>query len=490
MKPTLLESSPEVADIVLQIPPEKWSDKAKRVAQHLSDREQRGLRGRVVTQAMLDLARVEYLELEKEIWSGVCPKTGSSRLTIDFQNVKAFADGTLPMLGAMLAYRSNKQYKTTLILPTEGPDAKRPSRVIDYLRAWNFDQFVEDLTKRPISEFLDRTTLEEWESWTEDRSRYLNLRQDGTADLQVLSARRVALTRIPTEAVTSVHSELTPAARRNRASEVVSPFVAEWTVNTLGTILEQRIVTQQGVAVSEVVGAIILNELLINALVHPAAPSIYVTAQFYQNEEPQEHPYLALSVWDSGRAGKSLSSLLFDASRKGSITSPAFGHISEIYHVWNSDGRYEHRVIGNDADPKRIAKTHRDALVAAPSPGVTSAPHEPGAVPKKLLNDDRVPEKVQGYAGMGLHRVKIAAVRTIGGVLQYAGDSKRMTMRVARCKDARPAEYLSDDEANQLLGDNSYRVDVRTDKTISWPLVGNLWTVWLPIADEQGHSVK
>lgn len=465
---------------VVGVPPEEWSQKARNVANRKPEGERPNLKSRIVDTAILDLARVEYMRQEREICGANFAEVGSGPLVLDFSRAKMISAGVLPMLGSLIKYRSDNRQITQLHLPAAS-EGREFSSVVDYMQTWNFGEFVEGITGHPMTEFLTRDSLMMWKRWSSAKSRYVKtvLSPDGNR-VHILSKNYVSLMRLNVEDMTSI--ECSKLSRRYRAGQIASLRVKEWTRGTLGSLLKKRIVDREGKPASELIGATILNELLINSLIHPHASQVYTYGQFCTSTITREQAYFVLSVWDDGNHNQSLPEILSKAIVEHKALSPAFGHVSEVYRLWEDGRLIEESDFLKELIFTKHGKQRKNAPFIASMAGVTSEPTASKQKEFLRLNEDDLPENYQGYPGLGLYRVKLAAVRAVGGCLQYAGSTYRNSIRGARKKDSREGiqcKDKSDEVQNEMIG--GYRVDIQSSKQQCWPLAGNLWTVWVPV---------
>lgn len=467
---------------VVGVPPEEWSQKARHAASRKPESERPNLKSRIVDAPILDLARVEYMRQERKVCGANSTEVGSGPLVLDFSRAKMISAGVLPILGSLIKYRSDRRQITQLHLPI-APEGSEFSSVVDYMRTWCFGEFVEEITGYPMTEFLTSDSLMMWERWSPAKSSYVRTvpSPDGSR-VHVLSKNYVSLMRLNVEDMESVEcSKLND--RRYRAGQIASLRVEQWTTTgTLGPLLKKRIVDRQGRPASELIGATILNELLINSLIHPHSSRVYTYGQFCPSTTIREQSYFVLSVWDDGDNEQSLPEVLSKAIAKRKATSPAYGHVQEVYRLWE-DGRFiEESDFLEELVFTKYGKQRKNAPFIALMAGVTSEPTASKQGKGLKLEEDNLPENYQGYPGLGLYRVKLAAVQAIGGCLQYAGSTYRNSIRGARRKDSREGiqcKDRSDEFQNERI--DGYRVDIQSNKQQCWPLAGNLWTVWVPV---------
>ncbi len=470
--------------VVVSFPPREWTPAVSDAAERLPPRNRPRKGSTVLDRWALDLARVDYVAQELVRSGGRHDNVGRSPLLMDLSRVTSIAYGVLPMLGALLKYRSDEELITYLRLPVGIPEDRLVNPVIDYLRTWQFGEFLWKITGRQIDDFLTPESRLAWSEWTPESSTYAETRAYGARRLQVLSKKSLCLTQLSEADVTDIGGIQDADERRYRAAQAVSGRVSEWTRGVLGSLLKPLIVDRNGKSASEMVGATILNELLINSVVHPSAKHVYTCGQFCPPVKGfSDRWYFVLSVWDNAADRRSLGQRLFAAARADRAASPAFGRVREVFHVWH-DGKWARRVeVADRTLASDLVDELKDAPFGATVPGITSEPSA-GATGKWMdLDGDDLPSEYQGFSGLGLYRVRLVVVRAIGGFMEYSGSTLRTEIRAARNRDIGVVSRTDaeDSHANDLV-DGHYRIDQRSDKRECWPLAGNLWTVWLPVA--------
>lgn len=474
--------------ITVVLPPLKWSEPVRKAISKLPLRDQPREGTTVLDRAVLDLGRVDYIEQERAMRSAPEEQVGTTPLLFDLSRTTLIGYGLLPMLGALIKYRTEAGLITYLRLPTRHT-ADHPNSVIDYLQTWQFGSFLEDITGHGISHFLTRDSRDAWDAWTPEVSRYADSRPYGHDRIQVLSKNFVCLTQMNPGDVRDISTVGDVNERRYRAGQYASSQVAEWTTGIIGSLLQSRIRDRKNNPASNLVGSTILNELLINSLVHPTAARIYTYGQFCPPDKfsGDNRWYFVLSVWDDADGQKTLGPTLSAAFKRGTATNSAFGQVPETFHLWG-EGRYVRSIeMSQLTTPRDLFRKLADAPFSATVPGVTSDPNAINASLHEVTDEtDDVPADLQQFSGLGLYRVRRAAVRALGGFMEYAGSTLRTEIHAARLKDTQPlgASGISSDFENELQW-NSYRIDSRLSKRECWPLAGNLWTVWLPASDER-----
>lgn len=445
----------------------------------------------ILTRESLDRGRTEYVrEEDRRRGDSRRDQTGRYPVLLDLSQTALIGFDVLPRLGALLKHRVDEDLATRLRLPLEPGEEGRPNPVIDYLQTWHFGQFIERITERPFESFLDDQSCKAWSDWTLERSRYARVSRDpeGEELVQMSSQRYVRLTAMRDEDLRMVTEATDPNDRRYRAGEAIERTLAGWTRGLLRSIFDQTLVNRDGKPAGDMVGTTILAELLINSLIHSSARLIYTYGQFsHLRESSDGRGYFVLSVWDNAGDEKDLGKQLWGAISADRAISPAFGKITEVYHIWG-DGHYERSVpIGTRTTAKEVVRRLVDTPYGATVAGITSEPGSLGVRPRGALDVDRLPDDFQGYAGLGLHRVKLAALVAIDGVMEYAGSTLRTTIRLMSSDDWK--ESGGPDFSKVGTAGDQYRVDRRQiDKRSTWPLAGNLWTVWLPVRTSEARN--
>lgn len=466
--------------VVVSLPPREWIPDAHKAAERLPQRDRPKEGSTILDRWALDLARVDYVAQEMARFGGQPYTVGRSPLLMDLSDVTSIASGVLPMLGALIKYRSDEELTTYLRLPTVVPDDRLVNPVIDYLRTWQFGEFLQNITGRSIDDLLTPESLLAYQNWAPENSTYADARTYGSGRLQALSKKSLRLTQLNEGDVSAIGAIRDADERRYRAAQTVSGRVSEWTRGVLGSLLKTFIVDRNGKPASEMVGATILNELLVNSLVHPSAKLVYTYGQFCSPiDNFSDHWYFVLSVWDNADDGRNLGHRLFSAAEANRATSPAFGRVPEAFHVWENDKLIRSVETSEEVRVNDLVKELKDAPFGASVPGMTSEPLARSQVASSALEGDDLAPEYQGFSGLGLYRVRLAAVRAMGGFMEYSGSTLRTQIRAARNSDI---GTVRDSDAENDLIDRHYRVDRRSDQAEGecWPLSGNLWTVWLP----------
>lgn len=487
--PHELESDSAHRLVTVVVPPVSWTPAMRRAAATLPDRDRPKEGAAFLSRQALDLARVDYIDQEMKDAGRPLDSIGNSPLLLDFSRASAIGYGVLPMLGALLKHRTEAGLVTRIRLPVDLPDSRCVNPVIDYLQTWQFGRFVEAITGHSLRDILTRKSREAWDRWGPEKSKYADVQARGEERLQALSRKYVCLTPMSEDAIREISKIDDANERRFRAGQAVNRHVAEWTTGVLGSLLKDRIVDRKGTQASGLVGSTVLNELLINALVHPKASFVYTYAQFcppvpsYSNNW-----YFVLSVWDDSQEPHGLSHKLFTAAKSEKAESAAFGRMTEVFHVWSERGRPRTVAVSPGMTVSAIIEKLKDAPFGSTIAGVTSDPIAASASPNQSLDEDQLPAEFQGFSGLGLYRVRMAAVRALGGFMEYTGSTLRTDIRAARRLDlGDAASAVPEDLANEIV-DGHYRVDQRGSKRDCWPVAGNLWTVWLPARPDPGEG--
>lgn len=476
--------------ITIQLPLRDFSDRVSRAVKALPSDDRPRPDSYWLSRAMLDLGRTEYVRIASEEL-GVVEGYDSVPLLLDLTRTRAIGYGVLPMLGALIKYRHDKKYSTRLLLPTDPVDGRDVNPVIDYMRTWRFGEFVETITGMASQDttnlgvsgftaFLDERCVKAWTDWTPEQSTYSRTARDGANQVQVLSSKHAALTEI---ARPPANGDSSADVQRDQAGLAIASTIAKWTTGTLGSLLKYRIRNRQGQPDADIVANTILNELLVNSLIHPGRARVFTCGQF-TSAPVGGRSYFVLSVWDGADDESSLSAKLRAAANRDVIQSPAFGHVRENFVVWDGN-RFMRQIDPNEGSAKQHLTKMSDAPHMAMVAGVTSDPDTLTAPPDEGIGD--IPADYQGFAGMGLYRVRIATIRALDGFIEYSGSDQRMRMRQAS-REELEAQSFAGKNGNPISQADSYRVDIRSSKRDCWPLAGDLWAAWLPVTDDPSRQ--
>lgn len=465
-----LESTCETQSII-QVPPDVKDKVVEEICESM-ELDLKAIHNGVVNPAIMDVAYCVYvMQQQKSGQRSVC---GNEVFIIDFSHAKFFEPGVLEMIVAILKYRKDcaeassepGKYSTKIRLPVGDAANTTGRRLIDYLHAWRFDKLVNDIIGQPLTDFLDSESKDAWESWKEDESLYVDVRRFRGEKEYLLPKGYIPYTRIAVPQ--TIRSKSTFDEIREEAEAVAYPQIWEWVHGVIGTNLKGCIIDVEGKPAADVVGNRILSELIINAVIHPAAEGAYTQGSFHDGN-------FFLSVMDDGLSDNSLPNNLFEAVSERKATSPLFAQSREVFvvHYSGQSGieRYSTADIEN-LEELQPSPTIRDMAWLSTVAGVTARPGDK-AIETGVSQDPNVHARLNGNpgpAGQGLSRMRRTSICSLGGYIEYAGSINRTMIRKRRR-----------DQNSTLASEcDEFEVFVRHEEGQTWPLAGNIWRAVLP----------
>lgn len=491
--------------VTVEVPLEDWSETVENAAKIFPEKNRPKPGMEYITGPALDLARTAYLERAAQSQGLEREEVERAPLELDFKKAKGIGYGVLPLLGALLKYRADNSLETRIILPSPND-----SKMIDYLQTWRFGQFFEAITGRPFESILTPESVQYWNEWNIENSEYSISRAFKGQIEAVLADSAIYLTPLLHQETYELRGDETIDQLRFRAGEIAAQKVAEWTRGRIADLLTKRLDIEEGRSAVEIVCSIILNELLTNSVAHTERRDeqsiIYTYGQFTKyGAEGTSRDYFILSVWDNGGKDLLVPKTIHNAIQNNKAFSEAFGKVKEHSFVWKNGKRaYEDTPesiahLQEKDQKKRTRNDLQDSVHRATLAGVCAAPDAPQCSADyalKQLQTDNLEAIYQNSAGLGLYRVKRAAVDLLSGFIQYAGSDNRTELSRARYGDERefkesPSSHIREnDDVNSYMGSGFYRVDIQHGKRNVWPLAGNLWTLWLPVRKELSQGAQ
>jgi hypothetical protein len=367
----------------------------------------------------------------------------SNPVVLDFRKMDYLDHETLLYIGALIRFRTIRNAKTFITLPPEGT-------VWDFLRAWQFPEFIEMVAERPFSKLLTAESRARYERDRHSFPRYakvIDLPGGGVSEL------------LPTD-----HFRITPIDLKEnplRAATIArAPWLEEHTIAILDAYLDGD---------GSRVGSLVVLEAVLNAAMHPEATMAFTSSQIVLPgpDDYRTNKTLEIAVWDDGI---SLAQTLKKRLKQGlQITSTAFGEFDERFDVrlMRSNGREEFRSLESNHE-----SLHADfpwLTVAAFMAGVSSLPDRASAETGEGL---RRGARSTHAPGMGLRYIRKNVLNLWGGTIRYWVGSYRFTMTATDDPDI-------------------YSVHAYYRPTDAWPLQGNLLFLDIPLTDAPSdHVVK
>lgn len=353
-------------------------------------------------------------------WNAAVHGTGQPHeVLLDLGTVGYLDQESLLYLVGLLAYRQANGLKTLLRLPTS--DA-----TIDYLRAWNFPKAVRLATHAEFLDFLEPDSRKLYQATENQPSRYVEV---------VATDRGGRETLLPVSFFAA-----TPVALED-PQEAATVVRDEWLNGHVVGVLERHLGHY-----ADRIATCVLHEAVLNAATHPKASVALTSSQLLARPRPTAQPALpgekelVISIWDNGL---SIDHTLAAALKvHGTIASPAYGLVSEKFHVSVTDRRSRPQrpsppiTLTSTTDTSALGR--RSLLLASAFfLGITSTPSVvlPNA---SAAAPEEVPEAARRYTGLGLHAIRRTVCDLFSGSLLYASGNTRLTLVAG---DAR-GEYI------------------------------------------------
>jgi hypothetical protein len=360
-------------------------------------------------------------------------RSPSGPVVLDLGGLDYLDHEALLYLGALLRFRVRHNQETLLELP-------RDSRVWEFMRAWNFPQFIANVAERPFKEVLaeaSRRIVERDETRFPKYAKVIELPGGGQSEL------------LPTE-----HFQITPIELSDNPFRSATIAQSAWLERHTLSILNAYLDGQGGR-----VGGLVVLEAVLNAAMHPEATMAYTSSQIVlpSQQDPSGRPILQIAVWDDGLP---LAVTLKRRLDEGlAVTSPAFGAFLETFQVRliRSSGREEVRMLTSRAS--ELPADFPWLTVAAFMAGVTSLPDR---LPADTGDGIRGGEIGHNFPGMGLRYIRRNVLNLWKGRIRYWTNSYRFTMRA-------------------LDEPDGYAVTVQYRPKAAWPLQGNLLYLDIPL---------
>lgn len=385
-------------------------------------------------------------------------QSGRDPLLLDLRGIKYIEHECLAHIGAIFADSKRRRRPIALRLPTT-TEPRTPS-LTDFLRSWQFPEFIQDVTgRRPFQINLLQQDAEAWGNLPEASQFTPVIRSPQGEPFTLLPRGYFALTPIrslrrPSLAAEEERSRFLHVSFKNVLKELLGDKPGE-------DVRARQIATQ------------IIAEAVKNAAMHPQAKIAYTSTQIrLPRVEDGDSSFgsLEISVWDNG---ESVSGTLNQAISSGlPITTSRFGAEEEVFKVTiNPSEHFAERgfEISNQINPAKYANDHLALTVGAFLGGVTSKPGSRPS-PSDIVTDDGVDGELSlrvGEGGIGLRALRRAAIDLLGGRIQYASGHDRLIM----------TRYVSADGA---MPRNTYKVVIKRSPKASWNAIGNHLQVSVP----------
>jgi hypothetical protein len=365
-------------------------------------------------------------------------------VVLDLSRSTYLTHDTLFLLGALGRARAWKGQSTRLRL-------NQNKRLFDFLRSWRFFEYYANVCDQTLEESLTQDSWTYLDNQTEP-PRYVQMMQGPGGGYESLLLRE--------------QFEITPIDLELNPLRAASSLRDRWLEVHLVGILEKLLKRDERKIDGRRVATHIILEMVLNAASHAGAAMAYLSSQIDPPTKDRVERSLHISVWDDGL---SMADTLARALRDvGSIQSPAYGAIDEVFEVSVMGRRArESKVVLSSSQTK--LPSHPALLnVVAFMLGVSARPDEkrPSWVHKTLIGDPSIllNDEVIDHGGLGLYLVRTTAVDLFGGSITYKTGSYRYRIEAGTSK-------------------RTYRVSAHLTEDQACPVKGNLLEVSLPLGE-------
>lgn len=371
-------------------------------------------------------ASIDILALDRAIDRTTRDSLLDPRLVIDLSRASYLDHDALLMLGGVIASRKASNLGTQLDIP-DSP------RVVDFLRAWEFPEFIRTVAT-PLSAFTPAS--EHLLAEAEVRPpRYIGYTEDRDGQRSRLLLRSsLAITRAGLSG--DAWSDAAQATERFRTLNFLS---------VLKRTIGRKAPTYVPAAIQEAVH---------NAATHAQASLAYTSCQLRSNHlEDGVVGEMQIGVWDDGESFS--ATLAHTLSEGNGITSEEYGSEGAVFDVALrlADGGSEVLSL-KDSEP--LVTTDPGLLsCAAFMLGVSSDP-EQSRHPRARPGTDG-PTR----GGIGLYTLRSIAIDGFGGKITYRSSDLTLTIH----QGAQP---------------HHYRVRISSLRNSGWPTKGNLLLIDIP----------
>jgi anti-sigma regulatory factor (Ser/Thr protein kinase) len=371
-------------------------------------------------------------------------RAGRKPLVIDLSEVTYIAHDCLLYLGALIRWRQLKSRKTIIELP-------RVERVIDFLKAWKFPEFMEHASGLKFEQLVTESSFLWYSKCSNQLAESVHVISTPSGGLEEL---------LPVD-----HFAITPIRLESDPSQSASIEQDKWLESHVRSVLDQYF-DRKG----ERIATRVILEAVLNAASHSGATMAFTSSQFSPKTVSSDGvirpPKLEIAVWDDGDP---IADTLKNAMTDGlDIKSEAFGVVDEHFHVKlvRTKGPDQIKVL-NKEDPG-TEYGFPWLTVSAFLAGITSRPRV-GVVPSTQTSElkdpfDSIPMELRDRGGLGLHFIRRHVIDLFRGRIRYLCADYRMTMN----SSYEPTVY-------------DYDVTIQSRPNRSWPLKGNLMILELPV---------
>lgn len=375
---------------------------------------------------------------------------------IDLSHVRFIAHDCLLFLTALVRERESASLETFFELPSA-------DNAWNFIRSWKFPECVQSITGRSFEYNLAPKTRERYLADRNVLPQYtspIDLPGGGTTEDFLRKQFQLMPLRLdlgnPLRAATFASAPWMDLHMRT----VLDVFLRDQSLSTEGDT------TNAG----DRVGSTVVMEAVLNAAMHPAAKTGYITSQIVpDNPFSKTASSLEIGIWDDGT---SIADTLRERlSSGGSIFSDSYGLVDEIFEVEliRTRGRaVSQRFERTLHSSQEEIDAHFPWLtVAAFFAGVSAIPERSTSGATRNSITAKISDDIDGRAGMGLRYIRRHVLDLWDGEIRYWSGHYRMSMTKGNAE-------------------NSYRVVIQYRPESSWPLQGNLLMLSIPLRIAQG----
>ena len=400
-----------------------------------------------------------------------------SPIVVDMSDVSFIEIATMVYLCQFIHKRIKNGLRTKLVLPGS-------TDVLMTLHTWRFFEVVEELTRKPITDFVDG-----------DAARFKNIKVEigGKAFYKDIS----------TDYFDKFYADkgIQNLVRKGFFSLVFIPFETgkekrfalrsqrlQWTSDQLiSAVLERNLL--QDVEVGSLFANTIIYECLTNAARHPRSDSLIIGSFFdfkRRSKQDKKNYHFTIVLWDNGR---SIVDTLRDAIKEGGDirSTPSFllAQKSGLTSSFIMNRKFASNSTSNflNYDYVPTAETaDEDLLVSSFFPGISRDPsrkhrlfeNRDGTVEPREPGDDQLEEKYG--PGLGLTFLLDAAVKRLGGEIAIRTKSLIVNIKAA------PKGLLGHYRNMGIKDvDSIYKVKIAEHTGPDNEFVGNMITIRIPL---------
>lgn len=340
-------------------------------------------------------------------------------LTIDLTNVNFIEHETLLLILALVCDWKTRDKNVYLDLPMS-------TRVLNYLRAWQFPTAIENALNLRFPEVLtpdSRIRYEQLKKLPSDYEQVVVSPDGGRASLVHISFFELQALQI-SRAVFDLEDVVRRAATTSK-----DQWLNAHVLGILDNYLAQK-------NYGDRIATNVVYEAVRNAALHPKATLAYASSQIRREDLGKgpdgkqrwgEPIWIEVSIWDDGES--ILETLKLALGEDQPITSSSYGWADESFVVEVNDEGGPSRSTLQTVGPLR---NDSDSAIMASAfmLGVSSQPHRPpdetyaGSHP----DDTDIKTRVRGLPGAGLYVLRTTVIDDFKGSIQYLTGRHRLSI--------------------------------------------------------------